>query len=703
MKSIWKREVRGYFHTSSGYVFVGVFLLVSSVLFYLGILRQRSGDLPSFLGQMSYLWMLLCPVLCMRLLAEEKQKKTDQLLMTSPVSLTGIVIGKYLAAVTVLAVTAALTLLYALVVALYGTVYPAELFVNYLGFLLQGCVFAALDLFLSGCAASPLTAAVLAFGANFLLWILDLLENAVQTRWVSDVLQFLSLYRRNEPFLMGQLSFAGLIFDLSLIALFLVLTVFRLEKTHSLLSRLTPVLLALALSVMNIGGQALEKRNGWRVDLSFNGITTQSRETEIILDALDKPVHIWALFRKGNEDAPLLELLDRYAARNHLITWEQADPGLNPALTARFSTDSVTPASDSLIVYCEETERWRVLGPEDYVAVGMNEETGEYSAEGWTYERSLTSALNYVTRERIPGVVILQGHGELDGTSTQHFTELLEANQYEVTWASLSDPAWEPDPQDLLVFFSPMRDLTDEEMKKTTVFAGQGGSFLFTCDYTDRVTGMPNYSALLRSYGFQPLDGLVIADKNEPATYYNGSRIQLLPEMCSTDITMDLIASGADTILLPGSRALEMPQEGDRNLTLMTVLQSGETAYRKVMTDSVTSLDRAEDDPEGPFALALEARRVTAEGYLSRAFVIGCSAALTEQTLYAMTDVQQLIIRVMEFLLDTGASDLNIMSKTAVRPALGPGSVALGSVLTAALPAAVLLAALLVLWPRKNR
>ena len=121
------------------------------------------------------------------------------------------------------------------------------------------------------------------------------------------------------------------------------------------------------------------------------------------------------------------------------------------------------------------------------------------------------------------------------------------------------------------------------------------------------------------------------------------------------------------------------------------------------MTDSVTSLDRTEDDPEGPFALALEARRVTAEGYLSRAFVIGCSAALTEQTLYAMTDVQQLIIRVMEFLLDTGASDLNIMSKTAVRPALGPGSVALGSVLTAALPAAVLLAALLVLWPRKNR
>jgi ABC-2 type transport system permease protein len=166
----------------------------------------------------------------MRLLAEEKQKKTDQLLLTSPVSLPGIVVGKYLAAVTVLLITAGLTLFFVLVVALYGTIYPAELAVNYLGFILQGCAFVALDLFISGCAGTPVTAAVMAFGANFLLWILDLLENAVQVGWVSDVLRFMSLYRRNEPFVMGQLSFAGILFDLSFIAAFLVLTVYRMDR-----------------------------------------------------------------------------------------------------------------------------------------------------------------------------------------------------------------------------------------------------------------------------------------------------------------------------------------------------------------------------------------------------------------------------------------------------------------------------------------
>ena len=108
MKAIWKREMQGYFHTPVGYVFLGVFLAISSVLFYLEILSPRSSNLPGFFSEISAIWMLVSPILTMRLLAEERQKKTDQLLLTSPVSLPGIVAGKYLAAVTVLLITAVL-------------------------------------------------------------------------------------------------------------------------------------------------------------------------------------------------------------------------------------------------------------------------------------------------------------------------------------------------------------------------------------------------------------------------------------------------------------------------------------------------------------------------------------------------------------------------------------------------------------------
>ena len=192
MLAIWKRELQGYFCTAVGYVFMGVFLTLSSVIFFLTIMQTRSSDLLSFIGTMSYLWMLLCPVLTMRLLAEEKQKRTDQLLLTSPASLPGIVLGKYLAAVTVMGMSVLLTGLFALIVAIYGQVYPGELLVGYLGFVLQGCAFIALDLFISGCTSNQVTAAVAAFGANFVLWMLDLIQLAVDVDWLNGLLSFFS-------------------------------------------------------------------------------------------------------------------------------------------------------------------------------------------------------------------------------------------------------------------------------------------------------------------------------------------------------------------------------------------------------------------------------------------------------------------------------------------------------------------------------
>ena len=128
-------------------------------------------------------------------------------------------------------------------------------------------------------------------------------------------------------------------------------------------SALMVVLVLAGLIVLNVGATLLERKKGWRIDLSFNAIASQSPETAEILKGIDTPVKIWALYRKGDEDAPLAELLDRYAAANPQISWEQVDPSLNPALLNRFTTDSVTPVSNDLIVSCEATGRFRVLAP----------------------------------------------------------------------------------------------------------------------------------------------------------------------------------------------------------------------------------------------------------------------------------------------------------------------------------------------------
>ena len=708
MKAIWKREMRGYFCTPVGYVFLGVFLTVSSVLFYLSILEPRSGDLPSLIASISYLWMLLSPILTMRLLAEERQKKTDQLLLTSPVSLPGIVIGKYLAAVTVLLIASVLTMLYAGIVALYGTVFPAELAVNYLGFFLLGCAFAAMDLFMSSCASNPVTAAVAAFGANLLLWILDLLELAVQAEWIGDILEFLSLYHRNESFLMGQLSFANMFFDLAFIAVFLALTVYRMDRRRNGsgliaairtrkarsglsggVSLLVLTLVTASLVLLSAAMDRMEKQNGWRADYSFNSVSSHSEATKEVLRNLPRDVHIWALFRKGSEDAELFELLDRYAAENHRITWEQADPAKNPELVYRFSDTMEAPEENGLIVWCEDTGRWRLLKPTDYVHYGFDLESGELTYDGLRYESSITKAIDYVTRDRVPQVVVVQNHDERNRDLLASFETLLALNHYEVAYRDLGDPEYTPDPENLLVFFSPQQDLTAAELEKVETFASEGGSLLFTRDYYVNIAEMPRLTELLASCGFECLDGLVYADQKAPETYYQDVR-WLLPDMYPNDTTMSLILGGKDQIFLPNSTAFQKPPEDNPNIAV--VLQSGETSRLG-----------GTNGPSGPFALALKSTQITGKGQESRAFVIGNSEALYDAEVMNSSDSPWMIIRVLEFLLDLEASDLNIMQREALRPSLGLGSIRLGTILLTALPAAVLLAALLVLVRRRRR
>jgi len=223
--TIFKRELMAYFHTPIGYVFIGVFTALSGIIFYLSNLSTLSGELLIFLSQLTLLVMLLSPVLTMRLLCEERQRRTDQLLLTSPVSLTRIVLGKYFAASVVLWIAIALTNVCTLIIALYGQVYIGEWFVGYLGFTLQSMGFLALDLFVTGFTKNQVSAAIVAFAANFMLWMIDLLADKVSVTAIADALRFVSLYDRYEPFILGQLSYASLLYFVTLIALCLTATV----------------------------------------------------------------------------------------------------------------------------------------------------------------------------------------------------------------------------------------------------------------------------------------------------------------------------------------------------------------------------------------------------------------------------------------------------------------------------------------------
>lgn len=466
---------------------------------------------------------------------------------------------------------------------------------------------------------------------------------------------------------------------------------------------LSTLLLCLALAVLialNSLFTALEKRYGWRVDYSFNAITSHSETTLTVLEGLSRPVHIYALYEKGDEDLPLFELLNRYSAASDLVTWEQAPMSLNPTLVSRFAgtTSDNTVTEDSLIVYCEETDRFRVLGASDFLTLGIDYDTGTYQYANLTYESSITSAITYVTQETIPVVHIVQGHGELDANTSAVLEALLLDNHYDVRYATLS--SMELAPEDLLVFLAPSRDLTSTELSIVTDFTSQGGAILFACDYSDPISSMPNYSALLRSYGFIPLDGVVVAGKDEPDSYFENNRTVLLPDMEATDITFDLLMGGMDTIIMSTARAFQTPGDTDNSLVVTPMLLSGEGSYLRNLTS--TSMAKQEGDAEGPFVLALEAYRFSDTGDVSRAVMLGSTAMLTSEYYHSMSHGEAFIIRTVEYLADNAASNLDIMARTAIRPSLSAEALTLGSIILVLLPTAILGAALIILFPRRH-
>ena len=214
---------------------------------------------------------------------------------------------------------------------------------------------------------------------------------------------------------------------------------------------------------------------------------------------------------------------------------------------------------------------------------------------------------------------------------------------------------------------------------------------------------MPNYKALLRSYGFLPLEGVVVAAKEDSSGYFDGNRTVLLPQMQPTEITLDLMLNGASTRLMSTARAFEAPEATDNSLTVTPMLLSGEGSYLRSLSSTSTSLNKQPGDAEGPFPLALEAYRFSSSGDVSRAVILGSTATLTSDYYYSMTHAQEFIIRTMEYLVDSAASNLGIMSRAAVRPALSAEALRLGSILLVALPLAVLGAALFILYPRRYR
>ena len=226
MIAVFKKELRSYFTTVIGYVFLVLYLALAGAIFCYTTLFSMSADVTNFFTFMLLLSAIVLPLLTMKSFSEERKAKTEQLLLTSPVSIIGIVTGKFLAAYVMFAACMVINSLYFFILIGYASLKIAVLLGNLIAILLVGMVFIAIGLFVSALTENQLSAAIgtIAIILGFLL--IGLLGSLVPSSYaIRYAFDFISIFSRFQAFTAGYFDIAALVYYISVAFIFLYLTV----------------------------------------------------------------------------------------------------------------------------------------------------------------------------------------------------------------------------------------------------------------------------------------------------------------------------------------------------------------------------------------------------------------------------------------------------------------------------------------------
>ncbi len=230
MKAIFKRELRSYFTGGIGLVYCAVFALVMNALYAIICLENYMSDFTPLFSLMLIAMILLIPIMTMRIWSEEKKQKTDQLLLTAPVTTISIVLGKFLAAMCVFLISVALTLIYPILSATRGTLEVGLTVGNYIAIILAGAAYIAISQFMSSLTESQIISALLSMLTLSSFLFLNMIFSYTKVDIIASVASFLSIITRFVNFTKGIFSLSDAVYFISLTALFLFFTAQAVEK-----------------------------------------------------------------------------------------------------------------------------------------------------------------------------------------------------------------------------------------------------------------------------------------------------------------------------------------------------------------------------------------------------------------------------------------------------------------------------------------
>lgn len=230
VEAIVRKEMRLYFATPVAYVFIAVFVAVSAILFTIFNLLYSNSSISVIFSMLPYLFVIMIPILTMRLMAEERALKTDQLLLTAPISVASIVCGKFVAAVAVFGISIVIMIMYPVILSFYSTVQWGIVLTNFIGFFLMGASFIAIGIFVSSLTENQLISAIVTIAALLVTFLVSYGIEPTGIFLVDAILSSISVPKHFDNFFIGIIDLSSVVYYISVTAIFTLLTIYRTEK-----------------------------------------------------------------------------------------------------------------------------------------------------------------------------------------------------------------------------------------------------------------------------------------------------------------------------------------------------------------------------------------------------------------------------------------------------------------------------------------
>jgi len=642
MITILKRELLSYFITMTGWVFAGLFMLMSAVYFLMINVFGLMPDYSLTLQNAAIMFMILVPALCMRFFTGEVRQNTDRLLYTLPVKPSEIVIGKFLGGVLLFLFSLVLTVIFPAILSAFGTLPTAQIAGTFIGFFFLGCAFIAVGLLVSSLSNSQVISAIGTFCAILFLFLIDVVSVMLPaspfaslvfafaiivllTAWLfvvtknfyvvmtmvavgsfiialtyfamndlyiglpARVLRGLSVMSRFDSFARGILNVADIIYYITFTASLVIVTIAVIKRSLGKTAIAIGILLAINLAVMPFN---------LSFDLTPERRYTLSDQTIEIIQNLDESVIIYALFPENMFHAShydtVNELLVRYNRISPNLTVEHRDPVMHPQIIERFRSEFRLPESGGIVV--ESGGRFHVISPADLVVVDHVFD-GEAFAPVIAYipvEQQVTNAILLVTGDDAQVIYHITGHNETAVPTA--LIERIETSNYEFRHLDLLLTGEVPYGADMLFITTPGRDFAPFERDLIIEYINGGGRIFAAVQ--GAFAEFPVFDEIFTAMGVE-FDNSLIVEEGSDGHYPGMSPAAIIPrypEFSTNEVVEHMISRNALTVL-PNATGIAAISDSIR---VYPLLITSEMSYGITDINAVT-IEFIDGYLEGPF------------------------------------------------------------------------------------------------------